>query len=46
MAEQYLINAPNVFYGGEMLSGSPISDIHYLIESDEPTASDGLHITQ
>ena len=46
LAEQYLIDTPNVSDGGEMLSGSPTSDIHYPIELDEPTALDRLHITQ
>jgi len=32
--------------GGEMLSASPTSDIHYTIESDEPTAYNRLHINQ
>ena len=45
-AEQYSIDVPNVSNGGEILSSSPTSDIHYPIELDEPTASDRLHITQ
>ena len=32
--------------GGKILCSSLTSDIDYLIESDEPTASDKLHITQ
>ena len=45
-AEQYLIDVPNMFDSGGMLSGSQTSDIQYPTESDGPTASDRLHITQ
>jgi hypothetical protein len=46
LAKQYLIDIANVSNGSKMLSSSSTSDVQYLTELNELTASDRLYITQ